>query len=299
MEGAKSESAPITVGSIGEHQQPNPPVADGSDDGRNPPLPPPPPDSAPSQREQSSPPPASQPAGGVSTKGPGDVNDQAALADAAAASAAPANSSGGSPGESVVGGAARAPTPPVGVHPVQAPQQQQQQQQQQMQQQQQQPRVHHPGSAMLPSAAQQAQYNLGMNAELFNMKHMEINLSQEEVDRADLSGMTPGEVLVRFLAFFGRQFDPTRVGISVGRGAISNPFALTPTVDPRTGMPVMEAHVVIEDPLDRDQNVARSCFGFPQVQWLFGQCLSVLQERGSDMAEFDRDADLLQMLLYY
>lgn len=77
--------------------------------------------------------------------------------------------------------------------------------------------------------------------------------------------MTPGEVLVRFLSFFGRQFDPTRVGISVGRGAISNPFALTPSVDPRTGMPVMEAHVVIEDPLDRDQNVARSCFGFPQV----------------------------------
>lgn len=36
-----------------------------------------------------------------------------------------------------------------------------------------------------------------------------------------------------------------------------------------------------------------------QVQWLFGQCLSVLQERGADMAEFDRDADLLQMLLYY
>ena len=36
-----------------------------------------------------------------------------------------------------------------------------------------------------------------------------------------------------------------------------------------------------------------------QVQWLFGQCLSVLQERGAEMAEFDRDADLLQMLVYY
>ncbi|CAN0015243.1 unnamed protein product, partial [Scytosiphon promiscuus] len=95
--------------------------------------------------------------------------------------------------------------------------------------------------------------------------HMEINLSQEEVERADLSGMTPGEVLVRFLAFFGRQFDPTRVGISVGRGALNNPFPLSPSVDPRTGLPLMDAHVVIEDPLDRDQNVARSCFGFPQV----------------------------------
>lgn len=80
------------------------------------------------------------------------------------------------------------------------------------------------------------------------------------------SGMTPAEVLVRFLAFFGRQFDASRVGISVGRGALNNPFALSPSVDPRTGMPVMDAHVVIEDPLDRDQNVARSCFGFPQVR---------------------------------
>lgn len=36
-----------------------------------------------------------------------------------------------------------------------------------------------------------------------------------------------------------------------------------------------------------------------QVQWLFAQCLSVLQLRGAEMAEFDPDADLLQMLLYY
>lgn len=78
--------------------------------------------------------------------------------------------------------------------------------------------------------------------------------------------MTPGEVLVRFLSFFGRQFDASRLGISVGRGALNNPFALSPAVDPRTGMPVMDAHVVIEDPLDREQNVARSCFGFPQVR---------------------------------
>lgn len=77
--------------------------------------------------------------------------------------------------------------------------------------------------------------------------------------------MTPGEVLVRFLEFFGRQFDASRLGISVGRGSLNNPFPLATTVDPRTGMPVMDAHVVIEDPLNRDQNVARSCFAFPQV----------------------------------
>lgn len=83
--------------------------------------------------------------------------------------------------------------------------------------------------------------------------------------------MTPGEVLVRFLEFFGRQFDPSRLGISVGRGALNNPFPLAPAVDPRTGMPVMDAHVVIEDPLKMDQNVSRSCFAFREVQgrWLF------------------------------
>lgn len=161
-------------------------------------------------------------------------------------------------------------------------------------------RAHMQGALLPPPALPlAAQRSIDMNADLFHMKHMEITLSPEEVERADLSGMTPGEVLVRFLSFFGRQFDASRVGISVGRGALNNPFALSPAVDPRTGMPVMDAHVVIEDPLDREQNVARSCFGFPQVQWLFGQCLSVLQERGAEMAEFDRDADLLQMLVYY
>lgn len=144
-----------------------------------------------------------------------------------------------------------------------------------------------------------AQHSIGISADLFHMKHMEIALSQEEVERADLSGMTPGEVLVRFLEFFGRQFDPSRLGISVGRGALNNPFPLAPAVDPRTGMPVMDAHVVIEDPLKMDQNVSRSCFAFREVQCLFANCLSVLQLRGAEMAESDPDADLLQMLLYY
>jgi len=72
----------------------------------------------------------------------------------------------------------------------------QMQQMQQMQQQQQQMQQQQQGAAMLPSAAQQAQYNLGMNADLFHMKHMEINLSQEEVERADLRS-------VLFLVFGG------------------------------------------------------------------------------------------------
>lgn len=40
-------------------------------------------------------------------------------------------------------------------------------------------------------------------------------------------------------------------------------------------------------------------FFIGQVQWLFAQCLSILQVRGAEMAEFDPDADILQMLVYY
>ena len=126
---------------------------------------------------------AAQGGDGSTAPGAGVVADHAAHPSVAAEVPA---------GESV--GVTRAPTPPLVpaagsvasapavMLPVQAGQQQQQQQQQRVQQQQQQQQ----GAAMLPSAAQQAQYNLGMNADLFHMKHMEINLSQEEVERADL-----------------------------------------------------------------------------------------------------------------
>ena len=33
------------------------------------------------------------------------------------------------------------------------------------------------------------------------------------------------------------------------------------------------------------RNVAHSCFGFPQVQWLFGQCLAILEMRGTEMTQ--------------
>lgn len=43
----------------------------------------------------------------------------------------------------------------------------------------------------------------------------------------------------------------------------------------------------------------QSSFTVRQVQWLFGQCLSLLQERGTELAEYERDADLLKMLVFY
>ncbi|CAN0485485.1 unnamed protein product, partial [Phaeothamnion confervicola] len=94
--------------------------------------------------------------------------------------------------------------------------------------------------------------------------------------------LTPGAVLLRFLHYFGRAFEPHLYGISVGRGRLGNPFPREHKVDPATGLPVTDA-VVIEDPLDLSRNVARSCFGFGQVQWLFAQCLAALEVRASAM----------------
>ncbi|CAM9804118.1 unnamed protein product [Choristocarpus tenellus] len=135
--------------------------------------------------------------------------------------------------------------------------------------------------------------------DLYHMGHMTVVLTPEDVEKEDLSGFSPGETLLKFLEFFGRKFDAGRLGISVRRGALGNPYLLSKSVDPRTGMAVMDAHVVIEDPLDSGQNIARSCFGFPQVQWLFAQCLSILETRGMETTDFDPDADLLHMLLYF
>jgi hypothetical protein len=47
------------------------------------------------------------------------------------------------------------------------------------------------------------------------------------------------------------------------------------------------------------RNVAHSCFGFPQVQWLFAQCLAVLEMRGPDMMACDPNVNLLHALCSY
>ncbi len=53
---------------------------------------------------------------------------------------------------------------------------------------------------------------------------------------------------------------------------------------------------MIEDPINMSINVAHSCFGFPQIQWLFSNLLSALQLRGPEMIGYDKNADLLQLL---
>ncbi len=88
---------------------------------------------------------------------------------------------------------------------------------------------------------------------------------------------------------------------SVGRGALRNPFLLEPSVaDQQSGVCTSAAPgIVIEDPINMSINVAHSCFGFSQVQWLFSNCLNALELRGPEILRYDKNADLLQLLGYF
>jgi DNA polymerase sigma len=126
----------------------------------------------------------------------------------------------------------------------------------------------------------------------------DLGVSETDLSSEDLSDVTPGLCLLRFLEFYGRAFDSSHFGISVGRGPLRNPFLVDHPVDPHTGLPAVTSALTIEDPLDMNRNVAHSCFGFPQVQWLFANCLSALELRGPEMMRRDSDANLLQLLMY-
>ncbi len=90
-------------------------------------------------------------------------------------------------------------------------------------------------------------------------------------------------------------------GCSVGRGILENPFLLETSVadQENRGVYTSAPGIVIEDPMNMSTNVAHSCFGFPQVQWLFSNFLSALQLRGPEILGYDRNANLLQLLGYF
>ena len=69
-----------------------------------------------------------------------------------------------------------------------------------------------------------------------------------------------GEMLLRFLKFYGSEFNSDLLGVSVRIGswfAINRALAMF--VDP----------VVIPDPVDETNNVGRNCFRFQQIQVVF------------------------------
>ena len=55
---------------------------------------------------------------------------------------------------------------------------------------------------------------------------------------------------------------------------------------------------MIEDPLEERRNVARSCFGIAQVQWLFSNKLTELEVRGTSEAQHE-NVDILRTVLLH
>ena len=104
-------------------------------------------------------------------------------------------------------------------------------------------------------------------------------------------GLTSGFLLTYFLEYFGRVFNPRVEGISVDQG-YGLTFPLTGYYM-SLGLPVVSDPITILDPLDRSVNVARCAFRVGEIQFIFGQCLSLLETRGVEMARAHREASAI------
>ncbi|KAL7579000.1 hypothetical protein ACA910_019044 [Epithemia clementina (nom. ined.)] len=108
-----------------------------------------------------------------------------------------------------------------------------------------------------------------------------------------LGETTSGKLLMHFLLHYGQYFDAatTAIDISGKHERVFNTPYLTPysymtpfieraapeSIDPLTGMLVVD-HIVIYDPLEgaEKHNVARRCFAWHQVRWIFAQSYATL-----------------------
>jgi len=104
---------------------------------------------------------------------------------------------------------------------------------------------------------------------------------------------TAGKLLMHFLLYYGQYFDAQATAIDISgkheRVFMGHPYSpysyLSPyiprrapeTIDPHTGMLVVD-HIVIYDPLEgaENNNVARRCFAWQQVKWIFAQSYATL-----------------------
>lgn len=101
-----------------------------------------------------------------------------------------------------------------------------------------------------------------------------------------------GYLLTFFLDFFGRQFDPSIQVVSVLRGDKGIIQVQAPSYEDGQWV---TPH--IEDPLEISRNVARSCFGIAQIQYVFAHSLSLLEVKGT--ANALRDREVLSLMLSY
>lgn len=103
--------------------------------------------------------------------------------------------------------------------------------------------------------------------------------------------LSQGFLLTYFLEYFGRVFNPRAEGIAVDQG-----YGLTFSLADyllATGVPASDP-ITILDPLDRSVNVSRCCFRIGEIQWIFGQCLLLLELKGTEMAQkITEDKELL------
>ena len=102
---------------------------------------------------------------------------------------------------------------------------------------------------------------------------------------------TPGKLLMHFLLFYGQHFDSHSTAIDYSNThqrdpnsnngyAISSPYLLrgnTGSYDPMTGMLTVDP-IVVYDPLQGAEmnNVARSCFAWSSIRWVFAQSYMTL-----------------------
>lgn len=108
-----------------------------------------------------------------------------------------------------------------------------------------------------------------------------------------LGETTSGKLLMHFLLHYGQYFDAATTAIDilgkhkqVFNNIYPSPYShMTPfiersapeSIDPHTGMLVVD-HIVIYDPLEgaEKHNVARRCFAWHQVRWIFAQSYATL-----------------------
>jgi len=102
---------------------------------------------------------------------------------------------------------------------------------------------------------------------------------------------TPGKLLMHFLLFYGQHFDSHSTAIDYsnthkrdpnanGGYAVASPYLQrrnTGSYDPVTGMLTVDP-IVVYDPLEgaESNNVARSCFAWSSIRWVFAQSYMTL-----------------------